>query len=89
MVESYEGDTDQNRTFDIYKTRRYIMEVFITFLAGFSVGWGSAWIARTLPFLKDTAEEELDYNMIEKSVGEFVNSKYDPENYFSHGEGTK
>ena len=30
------------------------MEVFITFLAGFSIGWASAWIARTLPFLKDT-----------------------------------
>ena len=64
------------------------MEVFITFSIGFALGWGSAWIARSLPFLKDTAEEELDYNMIEKSLGEFVNSKYDPENYLGQGEGT-
>ena len=30
-----------------------------------------------------------DYNMIEKSLGEFVDSKYDPENYLGQGEGTK
>ena len=65
------------------------MEVFILFASGFALGWASAWIARTLPFLKDTAEEELDYNMIEKSLGEFVDSKYDPENYLGQGEGTK
>lgn len=65
------------------------MEVFISFLAGFAIGWASAWMARTLPFLKDTAEEELDYNMIEKSLGEFVDSKYNPENYLGQGEGTK
>ena len=42
------------------------MDMFISFAIGFALGWGSAWIARSLPFLKDTAEEELDYNMIEK-----------------------
>jgi len=46
-------------------------------------------VIQCIPMLKDTAEEELDYNMIEKSLGEFVNSKYDPENYFKVGEGTK
>jgi hypothetical protein len=65
------------------------MEIFISFASGFALGWGSAWLAKMLPFLKDTSEKELDYNMIEKSVGEFVDSKYDPENYFSQGEGTK
>ena len=65
------------------------MEVFITLAIGFVLGWAAAWIARTLPFLKDTGEEELDYNMIEKSLGEFVDSKYDPENYLGQGEGTK
>jgi hypothetical protein len=65
------------------------MEVFISFISGFAIGWASSWIVQMLPFLKDTEEEELDYNMIEKSVGEFVDSKYDPENYFSQGEGTK
>ncbi len=65
------------------------MEVFISFLAGFSIGWASVWMINIIPFLKDTAEEELDYNMIEKSLGEFVDSKYDSENYFKLGEGTK
>ena len=65
------------------------MEVFISFLAGFAIGWASVWMINTIPFLKDTAEEELDYNMIEKSLGEFVDSKYAPENYFKVGEGTK
>jgi hypothetical protein len=65
------------------------MELFISFILGFSIGWASSWIVQMLPFLKDTAEEELDYNMIEKSLGEFVNSKDDPENYFKVGEGTK
>jgi len=31
--------------------------------------------------------EELDYNMIEKSLQEVINSKSDPENYFKK-EGT-
>ena len=65
------------------------MEIFVTLAIGFALGWGSAWLARTLPFLKDTAEEELDYNMIEKSLGEFVDSEFDPENYLGQGEGTK
>ena len=65
------------------------MEVFISFLAGFSIGWASVWMINIIPFLKDTAEEELDYNMIEKSLGEFVDSKYDPENYFKVGKGTQ
>ncbi len=65
------------------------MEVFVSFLAGFGLGWASVWFIQCIPMLKDTSEEELDYNMIEKSLGEFVNSKYDPENYFKLGEGTK
>ena len=32
-------------------------------------------------------DEELDYNIIEKSLEDIVNSKYDPENYFRK-EGT-
>ena len=65
------------------------MEVFILFASGFAIGWASAWFIQCIPLLKDTAEEELDYNMIEKSLGEFVDSKYDPENYLGQGEGTK
>jgi hypothetical protein len=32
--------------------------------------------------------EELDYNEIEKSLQDIINSPYDPENYFKR-EGTK
>ena len=32
-------------------------------------------------------DEELDYNIREKSLEEVINSKYDPENYFRK-EGT-
>ena len=31
--------------------------------------------------------EEIDYNMIEKSLSEMINSPFDPENYFKK-EGT-
>lgn len=65
------------------------MEVFILFASGFALGWSIAWVIQCIPMLKDTDEKELDYNMIEKSIGEFVDSKFDPENYFSQGEGTK
>jgi hypothetical protein len=65
------------------------MEVFISFLAGFSIGWASVWFIFCMKELKDTSEEGLDYNMIEKSLGEFVDSQFDPENYLGQGEGTK
>ncbi len=65
------------------------MEVFISFASGFALGWASAWFLQCIPFLKDTPKKELDYNMIEKSLEEFVDSKYDPENYLGQGEGTK
>ena len=32
---------------------------------------------------------EIDYNMIEKSLSDFVDSKYDAENYLGKAEGTK
>ena len=65
------------------------MEVFISFLAGFSIGWASVWMINIIPFLKDTEKDEIDYNMIEKSLKDFVDNEYDPENYFKAGEGTK
>ena len=33
--------------------------------------------------------KNLDYNEIEKTLGEFVNNDYDPENYFFKPEGTE
>ena len=64
------------------------MDMFIALLIGFGLGSASVWFYLGLK-VKDTAEEELDYNMIEKSLGEFVDSKYDPENYLGQGEGTR
>ncbi len=64
------------------------MELFIAILAGFGLGSASVWLYVGLK-VKDTGQEELDYNMIEKSLGEFVDSKFDPENYLCQGEGTK
>jgi len=62
------------------------MEVFITFLAGFSLGWGSAWIARTLPFLNDTDHESLEYNNVGgKTLVDYIDPKFDPENYLRKG----
>ena len=64
------------------------MDLFLMFLIGFGLGSASVWLYVGLK-VKDTGQEELDYNMIEKSLGEFVDSKYDPENYLGQGEGTK
>tara|TARA_R100000008_G_C3561387_1_gene156413 strand:+ start:770 stop:964 length:195 start_codon:yes stop_codon:yes gene_type:complete len=64
------------------------MDIFIALLIGFGLGSASVWIYVGLK-VKDTGQEELDYNMIEKSLEEFVDSKYDPENYLGQGEGTK
>lgn len=33
--------------------------------------------------------KDLDYNEIEKTLEEYVNSQYDPENYFFKREGTE
>ena len=65
------------------------MELFLLTAIGFALGWASAWVAQCIPLLKDTTEKEIDYNMIEKSLEDFVDSKYDPENYLGKAEGTK
>jgi len=33
--------------------------------------------------------KDLDYNEIEKTLEDYVNSEYDPENYFFKPEGTE
>jgi len=64
------------------------MDILIGLLIGFGLGSASVWFYIGFK-VKDTGQEELDYNMIEKSLGEFVDSKYDPENYLGQGEGTR
>ena len=65
------------------------MEIFFSSLIGFSLGWARAWIVLCIPLIKETTKEEIDYNIIEKSLSDFVDSKYDPENYLGKAEGTK
>jgi len=67
------------------------VEAFVLFLSGFAFGWGSVWIIRTMELMKEESKEKIDYNIIEKSLKDFVDSPYDPENYFNQGkaEGTK
>lgn len=65
------------------------MELFLLALIGFGLGWASAWVVQCIPLLKDTTEKKIDYNIIEKSLEDFVDSKYDPENYLGKAEGTK
>ena len=50
--------------------------------------WTFNIIFRILDYVKEKLEtEEIDYNMIEKSLSEMINSPFDPENYFKK-EGT-
>lgn len=65
------------------------MELFLPSLIGFALGWASAWIVQCMPYFKDTTAKNIDYNIIEKSLEDIVNSKYDPENYLGKAEGTK
>lgn len=59
------------------------MEVFISFLAGFAIGWASVWMINTIPFLKDTEKDDIDYNNSSgRTLQEIVDSEFDPENYF-------
>ena len=65
------------------------MELFLSAVIGFGLGWASAWVVQCIPLLKDTTEKKIDYNIIEKSLEDFVDSKYHPENYLGKAEGTK
>jgi len=65
------------------------VEAFVLFLSGFAFGWGSVWFIRTMELMKEESKEKIDYNIIEKSLSDFVDSKYDPENYLGKAEGTK
>jgi hypothetical protein len=65
------------------------MEMFLLTAIGFALGWASAWFVQCIPYFKDTNKKNIDYNIIEKSLEDFIDSKYDPENYLGKPEGTK
>jgi uncharacterized membrane protein len=66
---------------------RRIMEFILGLLCGFAIFWGGFWTYKTFLLIQDPVE--IDYNMIEKSLSDFVDSKYDSENYLGKAEGTK
>tara|TARA_Y100000741_G_scaffold291898_1_gene232090 strand:+ start:76 stop:276 length:201 start_codon:yes stop_codon:yes gene_type:complete len=65
----------------------------IEFFMGFIVGITSVVLSGLAYFIvKEPDFVDKDYNMIEKSISNFVDNKNDPENYFSKHfkkEGTK
>ena len=63
------------------------MDFLLGVLLGFALFWGGFWAYKT--FLLMQEPNEIDYNMIEKSLSDFVDSKFDPENYLGMAEGTK
>ena len=63
-----------------------LMEVFISFLAGFSLGWASVWFIFCIGELKAIDQQSLEYNNGGgKTLGDYINSKFDPENYLGKG----
>ena len=65
------------------------MEVFISFSAGFAIGWASVWFIFCMKEIKEIEIDVLEYNNVGgKTLKEMIDSKYDPENYFKP-EGTK
>ena len=66
---------------------RGIMDFLLGVFCGFAMWWGGFWTYKTFLLMKDPVE--IDYNMIEKSLSDFVDSKYDSENYLGKAEGTK
>ena len=63
------------------------MDFVLGVLCGFAMWWGGFWTYKTYLLMQEP--NDIDYNMIEKSLSDFIDSKYDPENYLGKAEGTK
>lgn len=62
------------------------MEVFISFASGFAIGWGSVWFIFCMKELKAIDQQSLEYNNGGgKTLADYINSKFDPENYLGKG----
>ena len=62
------------------------MDMFISFLCGFALGWGSVWTIFSLGELKTLNQDSLKYNNVGgKTLREIIDSKFDPENYLGKG----
>lgn len=63
------------------------MDLFLGVLIGFGIWWGGFWTYKAITVMQQP--KKVDYNIIEKSLSDFVDSDYDPENYLGKAEGTK
>ena len=63
------------------------MEVLFGALLGFAIAWSGMWTYKSYLLMQEP--EKVDYNIIEKSLSDFVDSDFDPENYLGKAEGTK
>ena len=62
------------------------MEVFISFASGFAIGWASVWFIFCMKELKAIDQQSLEYNNGGgKTLVDYINSKFDPENYLGKG----
>ncbi len=62
------------------------MEILIAFLCGFALGWASVWTIFSLGELKAIDHKTLEYNNGGgKTLVDYINSKFDPENYLGKG----
>ena len=63
------------------------MDFLLGVLLGFAIWWGGFWTYKTFELMQEP--EELDYNMIEKSLTDLLDSDTDQEIYLGKAEGTK
>jgi uncharacterized membrane protein len=63
------------------------MDFLLGVLLGFTIWWGGFWTYKTFELMQEP--EELDYNMIEKSLTDLLDSDKDQEIYLGKAEGTK
>ena len=62
------------------------MDIFITFSTGFALGWASVWFIFCMGELKAIDHESLEYNNGGgKTLVDYIDSKFDPENYLGKG----
>ena len=63
------------------------MDFLLGVLYGFAMWWGGFWTYKTYVLMQEP--DDIDYNMIEKSLTDLLDSDKDQEIYLGKAEGTK
>ena len=63
------------------------MDFLLGVLCGFAMWWGGFWTYKTYVLMQEP--DDIDYNMIEKSLTDLLDSDKDQEIYLGKAEGTK